>query len=84
MNTYSGVIAIGFHEFWAEVDYISIPFSKGAREAYGMQIEPDEPAHIEIEAVRVCYDPDNQSGKYYPIDLPSVVLEDIMQEIEEA
>ncbi len=38
------------------VHYEARPFIKGSFESGGLQIEPDEPAHIEIDSVTV--DPD--------------------------
>jgi len=84
MNTYKTVIQMQGYDFWAEFDYIVMPFARGDRSRYGEQISPDEPAGVVIEEVRMCNDPDSEDGKYFKTELPDIVIEDIKLEIMEA
>ena len=84
MSTYSGVIHVHGYDFWIEADYTDTPFVKGHRSAYGEQIDPDEPAGIEIQEIRMANKPDDQDSKKFKTELPDIVLEDIKQEIEES
>ena len=80
MNTYKTVIQLQGYDFWVEFDYTEIPFVKGHRD-HGEQIDPDEPASVEIEEIRMCNDPDSDNGKYFKTELPDIVIEGIKQDI---
>ena len=40
------------HGLEVTVEYLYTPAIRGKRERYGVQLEPDEPANIEIESVK--------------------------------
>lgn len=66
-------------EVGAKVEYEFHKASRGLREG-GLQIEPDEAAHVEIYSLYVALD-DNE---FHEIDLPEAVLNGIAEEIMEA
>lgn len=55
-STYNTTVTVGEDDKEVEisVQYTACPFIRGARDGrYGPPIEPDEPAHIEIEGIEV-------------------------------
>lgn len=67
-------IEIGNNEF--EVDFDYTPPSKGSRDSYGVQLEPDEPYHLELTSVEF------QGAEL--VGLLTDEAEDLCDKIEEA
>jgi hypothetical protein len=63
-------------EFLVTIRYTAHPFRRGYREPGGQQIEPDEPAHIEIESV-------TEDGTGVEIELTTAQEDEIEQRIAE-
>lgn len=75
---YETTIDINGYEFPIRIEYNFIRAERGARGDYGVQMEPDYPAHIEVESVQIQYD-----KSWYDIDLPEIALTDTIKEILE-
>lgn len=70
------------------VDYYWHPFYAGARGDYGMQLEPDEPAHSEIKCVYL--DPDNYNYRDRPstpeeelLEITALLDSDVLEEMDD-
>ncbi|MGR3218937.1 MAG: hypothetical protein ACUZ8H_03845 [Candidatus Anammoxibacter sp.] len=74
-NGHACTMNINGYEFDAIIDYTFINKEIGAREG-GLQLEPDHPAHIEIDCVYIL------DGKNWQIvEIPEQALEDDIEEI---
>lgn len=80
MSTYKTTIERNVNGCDCEVDitvrYVACPFVRGYREPGGLQIEPDEPAHIEIESA-------TEDGTGVEIELTTAQEKWIEQQIAE-
>ena len=77
-NGYLTTLNINGYEVQAVINYEFIPACRGARGDYGMQMEPDEPAHIEFSSCQI-----KDGNGWYFVDLPEIVYTDILAEILE-
>ena len=76
----SNVTVNMLREFELDVSVDYYPASKGRREhGSGVQLEPDEPASIEICSVSIVYVGKDGNSKSQVIELP----EEILQELED-
>lgn len=81
MNYYTTIEELFGVEYEIEIGYSCTPFRKGAKDSYGVPIEPDEPAGIEIESVKAY---DREREEWHKVDWTPLSWEqDIIKEIEE-
>ena len=66
------------YEFIFRISYNFIRAERGARGDYGVQMEPDVPAHIEVNETWIFCD-----KEWYEIDIPEIALTDTLKEILE-
>jgi len=76
-NGYKTTIEINGYELDCIVDYTFIPLCRGGRGDYGQKTEPDEPAHIEMDAVYI------KDGAWNLVDIPESAMTNILDEILE-
>ena len=74
---YSTTIDINGYEFDCIVDYEIEPACKGSRDEYGQQMEPDEPAVINMGLVWIF------DGIWTITDIPEEAMTDVLAEILE-
>jgi len=76
-NGYKTTIEITGYEFDCIVDYTFTPLCRGGKGDFGQQTEPDEPAHIEMDAVYI------KDGTWNLVDIPESAMKDVLDEILE-
>lgn len=69
-------IEINGYGVGAKVEYTHHKARRGAREG-GLQLEPDEPASIEVYSVYIALD----DAKFYEIELPEIIIDDLADKI---
>ena len=74
---YATSIEINGYEFDCIIDYTFVPLCRGGRGDFGVQTEPDDPAHIEMDAVYI------KDGTWQLIDIPEIAFTEILEEILE-
>ena len=74
---YETTIDINNYEFDCIVDYTFIPACRGSRNEYGVPVEPDEPAGIEMGQVWIF------DGQWNIVDIPEEAMTDTLNEILE-
>ena len=73
---YLTIMEINCYDVEAVIDYTFIPASRGSTGDYGVQVEPNEPAHIEFSSCQI-----KDGNGWYFVDLPEIVFTDILEEI---
>lgn len=74
---YETTIEINGYEFPCIVDFEFIPACRGSRDDYGMQVEPDEPASVEMGEVWIF------DEIWQIVDIPEKAMKDVLDEILE-
>ena len=75
--SYETIITINGYEYNITITYRYYPASRGSRDSFGVPLEPDEGALVEIDKI-ILHEEKNNS---YEIKLPHDVLEEIADEI---
>ena len=80
MANHYTTIEINGGEYNIRFDYICYPAEYGAREhGTGLQLEPDIPAHVDVENVEI----EHGQNEWHPIDFPEHVIRDLEKEVKD-
>jgi len=63
-------IEIDGNEYDIKCHYEYFRECKGSRNEYGVPMEPDDPAHAEINVIELNYAEPDEKADFRPIDLP--------------
>jgi len=76
MATYQSTVEIDGYEVAVKIEYTYHKSSKGSRDSYGVPMEPDEPALVEIGNMYI-----ESNDAFIGIELPAGLVEDFEEEI---